>query len=213
MTKNEAVGLRYLGLLITVGFCGLLSGFFHPMVMGIRGAILGIALALGVIMANRICSNRLGNGIPHKWIVVLLAAVTSGFLGGLLVALYGTGGLSTSQDFPPDPTTSIAQTLIVGLMYALLLHFVYALRWRMRRGWLFVLVPLVGLTGGVFKALLTVERYDPAELLLIGLFSGVPFAVLWIAAVVIWDPAWSFERWKKCWPGKVVEGQACLLER
>lgn len=204
MTKNETVGLRYaivalryVGLLITVGLCGLLSGLFHPVIMGIRGAILGISLVLGVVLANGLCGSRLSIGLPHKWSVVLLAAVVSGVVGGLVVAAYGTGGFSASVDFPPQPTTSIAQTLAVGFVYALLLHSVYALRWRVRRGWLFVLVPLVGVYGGVFKAIITGGRFDLEEVLLYGLFSGVPFAVLWFVAVVLWDPAWSFARWDR----------------
>ena len=40
---------------------------------------------------------------------------------------------------------------------------------------------------------------------------GAMFAVFWLTAISLFDPAWSFGRWKKCWPGKVVEGQACAL--
>lgn len=31
--------------------------------------------------------------------------------------------------------------------------------------------------------------------IVISLFTGVPFAALWALAVILCDPAWSFERW------------------
>ena len=197
MTNHVALGLRYMGLVITVILCGLLSGLFYPMMMGIRGAILGVSLVLGVVLANGLSGHRLCNGLPHQWVVILLAAVMSGVVGGLVVAVYGTGGVTRMSDFPPNPTTSTGQAVFIGFIYALLLHSLYALRWRVRRGWLLVLVPLVGEFGGVFKAFLTVGHLDAGEVLLYGLFSGVPFAVLWFAAVAVWDPAWSFARWDR----------------
>ena len=197
MMNRMIVGLRYTGLLVTVILFGLLSGLFYPRMMGVRGAILGVSLVLGVVLANGLDGIRLCRGLPHKWAVILLAAVVSGVVGGLVVAVYGTGGVTRMSDFPPDPTTSMGQAVIIGCVYALLLHSVYALRWRVRRGWLFVLVPLAGEVGGVVKTLLTVGHLDVGEVLLYGLFSGVPFTVLWFIAVAVWDPAWSFARWDR----------------
>ena len=80
------------------------------------------------------------------------------------------------------------------LGFSLVLHLAYQIRWRF------------GIVGFLVAAL-----FASVFCFFDGRILGLAFAVFWLAAIALIDPAWSFERWKKCWPGKVVEGQACAL--
>ena len=78
--------------------------------------------------------------------------------------------------------------------FSVVLHLAYQTRWRF------------GVTG--FLAAVVVAA---ALCFLSAQVIGAMFAVFWLAVVALIDPAWSFERWKKCWPGKAAEGKACAL--
>jgi hypothetical protein len=82
------------------------------------------------------------------------------------------------------------------MAFSLVLHSAYQVRWKFG---------VVGLLVAAILAL--VLCFFSAQVL------GVMFGVLWLASVAACDPAWSFVRWKNCWPGKVLEGQACVLDR
>lgn len=79
--------------------------------------------------------------------------------------------------------------------FSVVLHLAYQTRWKFGSAGLLV--------AGVLALAFC---FFSAQVL------GVVFAVFWLAAVALFDPAWSFKRWKSIWPGKVVEGQACALK-
>ena len=78
--------------------------------------------------------------------------------------------------------------------FSVVLHSAYQVRWKF--GVIGFLAAAVAAAGLAFLS---------AQVI------GAMFAVFWLAAIALFDPAWSFGRWKRCWPGKVVEGQACAL--
>ena len=82
---------------------------------------------------------------------------------------------------------------------------------------------MLGFSFALHLAYQTRWKFGSAGLLVAGVLAlafcffsaqvlGVVFAVFWLAAVALFDPAWSFKRWKSIWPWKVVEGQACALK-
>ena len=109
-------------------------------------------------------------------------------LGSLISGIIGGVGVSLLSRWNP-------LALLYMLGFSVVLHSAYHIRWKF--GFVGLLVAVVLALAFCFFA---------AQAL------GVVFAGLWLTAVAACDPAWSFERWKKCWSGKVVEGQACALK-
>ena len=196
----------YTLMIIAAGAAGLLSGIFYPQSMGIRGMILGAALASGIVLINTLAAGRLKNSKTPRQTTVVIGGAISGLVAGLLVNAYGMGAAERHTDFPPDPATAGWPVVAVSLVFALGLHLAYAHRWagRTRRGKLmrslFLAFP-AGCVGTLSRLLF--ESADttnwPDALIgygLLSLFSGVPFALLWILAIYLFDPALSFTTWQ-----------------
>jgi len=82
------------------------------------------------------------------------------------------------------------------MFYSVVVHFAYQTRWKF------------GVAGFLAAAAVAASlAFLSAQAI------GALFVILWLAAVAVTDPAWSFERWKRIWPGKASEGKACVLER
>ncbi len=207
---NRDILISYIALLITAAIAGAISGILYFDTMGMRAAILGVSLALGVIAIDSIEQKRFVTRQAPRNIVVLGAAMVSGLVGGVLVNLYGMGFSAPRRyDFGPDPTPAGMETIAVSIMYALCLHIAYALRWKIsddKKKSRFI--SILGLFAGAgvlstiarnFIQFLNLESIGERlwEGLLMSLFTGIPFALLWGTAVVFTDPAWSHERFIK----------------
>ena len=80
------------------------------------------------------------------------------------------------------------------MSFSVVLHLAYQVRWKFG---------VIGFLAAAVTA--AVLAFLSAQVI------GAMFAVLWLAAIAPFDPAWSFKRWKNIWPGKAVEGQTCVL--
>ena len=108
-------------------------------------------------------------------------------LAAVISGVIGGAGVTLLSRWSP-----LAFLHIMG--FSLVLHLAYQARWKF------------GMIGFVAAAVAAAAfAFASAQVI------GVMFAVFWLAALALLDPAWSFARWKKCWPGRAVEGQACSL--
>jgi len=193
MVNTRLTG-RYPALLLLTAIAGAASGFMVP-VLALRGALLGISLAIGIIIINTLSQKELSANRQPKWTTVLLAAAIVGCLGGLVVNFSPT----ISGAPRTIPTPSGLATIILSLCYSLTMHIAYARRWQLKFKFGRALVTLISISlAGVLCTLVRAAMDATLSLvegLLISLFTGVPFAALWAIAVILCDPAWSFERW------------------
>ena len=194
---------RYALLLLASTAVGMVSGLFHPMIMGVRGAILASMISFGLVVLNWLSRRDLDADHPPRWLMAFVIGAVFGTLGGLAVNLFGLGGQTAGGDFPPVPTPAGWPTILVGALFGVGLHSVYALRWRIRVARWFFTVILVGLAGGICTLLRMVVDPGAARIsgseavLLFALFSGIPFGIMWGLAAVLCDPAWSPARWRR----------------
>jgi hypothetical protein len=192
---NTRLKKRYAILLLSTALAGAVSGFLHP-IIAIRGALLGISLAIGIIFVNTISYKELSSDRQPKWATILLAAVIVGGTGGTIVNLLSMM-IVTANEF--SPTSSGLATIILSLCYSLTMHIAYARRWQLKFKTGKALVTLIFISlAGALCAFIRYSMYSPFsffEGIFFSLFTGVPFAALWAIAVILCDPAWSFKRW------------------
>lgn len=171
---------------------GFLSGLMIPLVFGVRGAILGTALSIGVLFLN---PWRKGPEprVPGPWacaglgIVVGLAAFAAICLWQLILPINAQNDEIGVANFYPLPA------LATCLIYSLGLLWVYRKRQSGRgQDWAwFVAIPILGALArslGMFA----IQAF-PYNLLV----GALPFVLLWLLAVLIADPALTKQRWDR----------------
>jgi hypothetical protein len=192
----RALVTGYLPLLISSAAAGAASGFFYPATMGVRGAILGGSLSLGLMFLNVVEQKNLLLNAPPRISIVLASAALAGLLAGLLLNLYGMGAGNGTGDFPPQATAAGLPTFAVSMAYSLLLIGAYNLRWIINGGRdiCLLIISLAGCLGTLSRAFidpaLTASANQIIAILFLSLFSGLPFAFLWGVAVISFDPGW-----------------------
>lgn len=205
------LAVRHLGLGLASLLAGALSSGLSALTdrtAPVRGALLGGALALGLAGLNLATRRRLDAGQPPGWGRAALVGGLAGLLAGAAVALWGwwadvqPPAVAELKMFWLQPARGGA-ALLLGLGWGLGLHLAYAARWRFRSASVlrtFFWMAMVGLALGSLRAALVVARnsaLDPLGVVMVGMFTGPPFALAWAAAVWALDPAWSAARWRQ----------------
>ena len=180
-------------LFVFVGtLAGFLSGLLVPMVYGVRGATLGAALSIGAIFLNPRRKDPDGRGWG-PWAAAGLA---------LAIGAAAFAAIGLWQTIHPTPENDELELLYFAPLPALAACLIYPLAFFQfyrerqagrRRAWVwFAAAPLLG------AAARSVGMYG-IEAFLFNLFVGaLPFALLWLLAVLIADPAWTKRRWDRC---------------
>ena len=169
--------------------------------MGVRGAILGLFMALGVMSVNEFGQHRLTYSVPPPNGTVFIAALVNGLIGGLAITLYDTGGIVYRGEFAPVVTPLGLPAIVVSIAYSVTMQLAYTVRWHVEDGQRVTSIALVGVAGYVCATLRPLlgpepELWSAGRLLQFGLLSGLPFGVLWAIAAITFDPAWSYKRWR-----------------
>lgn len=186
---------------------GSLSLLTADVIPAIKGAALALILSAGVMFLNRATRAQLAGGNPAPLGAVAWTALGSGLAAGLALMLINALA-SALHTRPPEialpPLSSAWGAWAMGFCYGLALHFTYALRWRMQSGKALKTLLLLALAGwccGIVRAWLAVDVWKGDRVFELAwglaLFSGLPFAVFWGAAVLSSDPAWTLERWRR----------------
>ncbi len=201
MDKTK-ITIKYSLLLLSSAIAGAASGFFYLSSMGVRGAILGFSLGAAIILTNSVENKRLLSNLPPRLFPVIISAILSGLLAGFFINIYGMGGETGYHDFPPDPTSQGYSTITVSIFYSLFLHIAYLFRWKFKDGKFLVCLLMLSVAGCL--GTLSRSYFNPSTsgefpeqffgMLMLSIFSGIPFALFWGLSVISFDPAWTFER-------------------
>lgn len=174
--------------LVSAAVAGLLSGVLVPM-SGVRGAILGMTLAMGAARLNLWTRKEAPGRNSDLW-DVLSAALPGAILAFLLMLgwekyvgdLHDDLGISTFRPVSAALTT---------LSYSVMLLAWYRARHRgVKKSWIWIAVALVA--GAISRA---IAVGAPIVFLFTLVFGGAPFVLLWLLAARLMDPAWTKERW------------------
>lgn len=172
---------------LTATMAGFISGLFEPLVFGVRGAILGGALAIGVLFLHPRPADRPAMTIPSTLglsLIVAGAAFAVICLWQLCINSFINNDEFGVTDFPP-----VFSALTAWAYAATLLLFYRDRQAGHRRAWAwFVAAPLIGavLRAGRFREIASV----PYTFIL----GALPFVLLWLLAALIADPAWTRKR-------------------
>jgi hypothetical protein len=192
-------------MLTLTGLAGVLSSWLAIMlapVYGVRSALFGAILGLGVLLTSGLSRGHLRSGRYPRIDVALGVAALSGCAAAGILAWHGHAfPLRNDGDFPAPPYLTGLRLCVTSLLYAILLHGVYAARGVVKHPhWVVLLGSLAaGVAGGALRAALasTTGRWDLEQFAITALFSGPPFCLLWMIAVRIADPGWSPRRMVK----------------
>lgn len=219
-----AVHVRLLVWSLVAGAAsGSLSLLTADVIPAIKGAVLALVLSVGVMFLNRATRAQLAGGNPAPMGTVAWTALGSGLAGGLALMLIDAGS-SVLRTRPPEialpPLSSAWGTLAMGCCYGLAFHLTYALRSRLNSGKALKTLFLLALAGwccGIVRAWLAVDVWKGDRVLELAwglaLFSGLPFAVFWGAALLSSDPAWTLERWRRRTQPADTEAGRCASGR
>ena len=174
-------------------FAGFLSGLLSPFIFGMRGAILGAALSFGVLFLNpwrkgpetRVPSTRASVGLG---IAVGLAAFAGIWLWQVILPVNFLKSDFDVQFFDP------LRTLAICLIYPLAFFRFYR-EWQADRYRAFAWFAAAPLLGALVRSL---GEYGFQAYPSMLIFGALPFALLWLLALQIADPAWLKRRWDRC---------------
>jgi len=199
--------MRGMVLLLFTALAGFLSSV--PAVVcaswgaGGRGALFGAVLGLGVLVTDRLSRERLLKGQYPDPVLALVVGFIAGMVAaGVLVWQAQAGSQDMGQhDFSPPVWVTGVPVLAVSLLYAILLHGVYAARSLVKRPNLTVLLGAIaaGAVCGAARGLPTASAAGAGlgTVVLFSLSTSIPFCLLWMLAVRISDPGWSPQRWAR----------------
>lgn len=205
--------VRAVLVVLLTGLAGVLSSLLSMMsapVYGVRSALFGATLGLGVLLTGWLGRERLRNGAYPGIGLSLGVAVLTGSAAAAILAVHAHAfPLRPAYDFPPPQYLTGGRLWAVSIVYAILLHGLYCARGSVRRPTLVVLsgAVIAGVLAGALRVALTSggvgwDRKHIDEAIALSLFAGPPFCLLWMLAVRCADPAWS--------PARM---QAALIER
>jgi hypothetical protein len=196
---NTRLNGRYAALLLSTALAGAASSVIHP-VVAVRGALLGISLAIGLIIIDTLSQKDLSSNKRPARKTVLLSATIAGCFGGIVINLFSVV-IGSMDEFKPLVTPGVA-TFALVLCYSFAMHTAYELRWKVETSKFLtiVYVALAGAFCGLIRAIIVFfvfpeDRLGAIVFTIIAPVSGIIFAVLWAIVVILCDPAWSFERW------------------
>jgi hypothetical protein len=196
---NTRLSGRYAALLLSTALAGGLSGLLHP-IIAIRGALLGISLAIGLIITDTLSQKDLSSNRRPARKTVLLSATIAGCFAGIVINLFRII-IGSMNELKPIVTPEVATSVLV-LCYSFTMYIAYALRWKVKTSKFLTIVyiALAGAFCGLIRAIIAFFEFpeDPLGTFvfaIVSLISGIIFAMLWAIAVILCDPAWSFERW------------------
>lgn len=203
---------RMISLVAGSAAVGWASGALYPHTMAPRGAVLGASLALGTLLINAVSARHYREGEGPSWRTVFTTAVFVGLLAGCAIMLYQSLTFNRYESvlgFAPEPTPRGWPVLCVCVGYSVAMHALYNFRWRLHV--LVYLTPWLVAVGGLGAAVAR-DFYlhgldDPASSLLIGLGTGLPFALGWGLVGAFADPAFTLARWRKL----VARGHALVI--
>ena len=208
MIHTQLIG-RYIALILASSLAGAINVVAHPILIG-RGASLGFSLAIGIIIINTMSEKNLSLHKQPAWKIILFAAIISGCLGGIMIDIFSRM-TETGDDLGALITRGIATPALV-VCYNLVLHIAYAFRWNTSKLFTMFFIALAGLFCGIIRMVILLAEYShhvDASMLAIGApISGGFFALFWGIAVILCDPAWSFERWNYCAGNRDNKGNA-----
>lgn len=170
------------------GAAGFLSGLMVPEVFGVRGAILGAAIAAGAVVLNPRRRTPAGEtpGLRKTLAVAAVVAVVA-WLG--IVAWHGAFPMPKG-DFELDRLSPLSAALGCGT-HAVLMLLGCRERHARRRAWpWFVSVIPAG------AAVRAVALGDPIVILYALPLGALPFVLFWLIAAWVFDPAWTEKRWR-----------------
>jgi hypothetical protein len=189
--------LRYIGMLMAGAVAGVLSGILWLMPTGFMGGALGMSLAAGAIWLGDRQRKQRGELTRDQ---VLQAGLASGLLGGVLMAAisHACSG-RTPHEFAP-PVLPFWAPLAMGVCYGLVIQWAYSTR----RGsshplWTVLFRTCLGCfllktIATAYYIIVFEDGSEPGSVLfvstMISLLGAVPFALLWVLAMVRTDPAW-----------------------
>lgn len=175
--------------IVSAAVAGLLSGVMVLPYGAVRGAFLGMTLAVGAVRLNPWMRKGAPGRNSDLW-DVLSTALPCAILAFLLMlgwnkyvgVLYDELGISTFRSVPAALTT---------LVYSVTLLAWYRARHRgIKKSWVWIAVALV--IGAILRAMSVGE---PVAILFSLALGAVPFVILWLLAARWTDPAWTKERW------------------
>lgn len=168
---------------------GFVSGLLVPFVFGVRGAILGAALAIGALFLHP----RPGDGIrPAKSLAATLGlslAVAAVAFAAICLWQLFVPHIQRQDDFGVINLPLAASALTTWSYAATLLLFYRERQAGRRRAWAWlVAAPLLG------TALRAWGFHEIAAVPYIFIQGALPFTALWLLAALLADPAWTRKR-------------------
>jgi hypothetical protein len=168
---------------------GFISGLLVPLVFGVRGAILGAALAIGALVLHP----RPGDGLrPAKSLAATLGlslAVAAAAFAAICLWQLFVPHIQRQDDFGVINLPLTASALTTWSYAATLLLFYRERQAGRRRAWAwFVAAPLLG------TALRAWGFHEIAAVPYIFIQGALPFTALWLLAALLADPAWTRKR-------------------
>ena len=194
---------RWAALLFASAIAGALSGILGRSHGMARGAILGVSLSMGHVLAAVLGRRRLDEGASPDWKVTGVAAGVA-----LAIAVAGLG-LSELATWPHRSWQGDRLSMIgICAIYSLGLHTAWHVRRRgrprdMLKHWFGAM--LTAFVAGVARVISGTQSSQdeqwlwtsPALLLIGAAFTGLPFTVLWLVVSHALDPAASVRRWQR----------------
>lgn len=171
---------------------GFLSGFTLPLTYGMRGAILGAAISCGTLFLRPRRHAPIGH-IPSLGFTLLLVLA----VGALAFTAMHFWHLAVPDEGPnldfQLPAVSAPARFSICLSFALTLLLFYRERQAGHaRAWAWYLAsPFL---GAIIRAS-AFHQFDSAPFNF--LLGALPFALLWLFAAALIDPAWTQQRWKR----------------
>lgn len=196
--------IKYLGMLGAALLFLVVSSFLAGWQAYIRGAILMCCLIVEVFVLNDV---MLKQGVPPfgwrvGWIVAV--SIVGGIVISSLLAIVGNFELAHKEFSFLHNTPQGFPAVFIATMYGLCLHSLYNLRWRIKFRWLFLLSLLVGEILTLCRLVFLMEEIrsewntDFAMLNAFYYLSTIlPFVLLWLLILFIFDPLWSEKRYRQ----------------
>jgi hypothetical protein len=194
--------LRYIGLFLLTGLGGILSSVLWLVPNGLMGGALAMSLSAGTLWLGL---KQARDGVAPSDRYALVTGAAAGLLGGFVMAVVSVlcagANRGEAQMFAP-PVLPFWLPLIMGVLYGIVLLWCYNRRLNARHPVWATLGKACGLCF-LLKALATfiyqgLTEQAPLDLmglatssLLLSLLGAVPFALFWVLATALLDPAWS----------------------
>ncbi len=188
---------RYIKMLILGALAGVVSGLIWLVPNGLMGGALGMSLAAGAIWLG---IRRQKQNAELTRSQILGAGLVSGLLGGVLMAAISQACAGRKEYELGPPVLPFWAPLVMGILYGLVVQWGYSARRSSSHSrWKALLSTCLGCfvlktLAAFFYIVVFQDGRNPGGILLgsamLSLAGAVPFALLWVLAMVWSDPAW-----------------------